>query len=97
VCLASISGRITIDTSPELRICLLERLHEPDCRILTLDFSQVVYIDTSALAVLLELLKTARELDKKFCLTGLGANPHYLLEATQLMHLFEVVPEERLQ
>ena len=95
-CLVSISGRITIDSSPGLRKLLLETLERPDCESLTVEFHEVVYVDTSALAVLLELLKTAHVLNKTFHLSGLRDRPRYLLEATRLLHLFdEVASDER--
>jgi hypothetical protein len=48
-CQAVLTGRITIDSSPELREALLERLASPSCRILTIDFNEVAYVDTSGL------------------------------------------------
>lgn len=90
----AISGRITIDSSPELRLSLLRQLYAPGCQTLTLDFAAVAFADTSALAVLLELLKTARLLSKPFRLSNLPEGPRYLLEATRLLHLFEEVHQD---
>ena len=56
-CQAVLTGRITIDSSPELRETLLKQLASPSCRTLTIDFNGVVYVDTSGLAVLVEILK----------------------------------------
>jgi anti-sigma B factor antagonist len=94
-CVLAISGRITIDSAPDLRTLLLQHLAIPDCKSLTLDFSDVVYVDTSALAVLLETLKAAYNLKKTFRLRGLRERPRYLLEATRLLHLFDHVANER--
>jgi anti-sigma B factor antagonist len=85
----SLSGRITIDSSPDLRILLMRRLESPLCRILTVDLFDVVYIDTSGLAILVELLKSARSRGKAFRLRRLGERPRYLLESTRLLHLFD--------
>ena len=90
-CRVFLSGRITIDSSPDLRSLLLERLQSPSCRSLTADFSEVVYLDTSVVATLAEVLKSARARGKAFYLTGLRERPHYLLEATRLLHLFDQV------
>jgi len=84
----SLSGRMTIDTCPDLRTMLLERLRNPSCRILIVDFYEVAYIDTSGLAMLVELLKAARTRGKTFCLSRLRERPRYLLETTRLLHLF---------
>jgi anti-sigma B factor antagonist len=88
-CQVSLSGRITIDSSPDLRAVLLSQLESSSCRILTADFRGVDYIDTSGLALLVEVLKAARTQGKAFHLSGLRERPRYLLEATRLLHLFE--------
>src|SRR5712692_3867411 len=88
-CQVSLSGRITIDSSPDLRAVLLSQLESSSCQILTADFREVDYIDTSGLALLVEVLKAARTQGKAFHLSGLRERPRYLLEATRLLHLFE--------
>jgi len=89
---AKLVGSITIDSSPELRRVLLRTLKAPDCRRFTLDFSGIVYIDTSGLAVLIEVLRSARQLGKTLQLSGLRERPRYLFESTGLLRLFEEVP-----
>jgi anti-sigma B factor antagonist len=96
-CRVSLSGRITIDSSPGLRALLLERLETPSCETLTVDFCEVTYVDTSGLAILVEILRAARTQGKSFRLSGLRERPRYLLETTRLLHLFdEMNPECRL-
>ena len=73
---------------------LLQPLEAKDCESLTVDFYEVAYVDTSGLAVLLEVLRAARGLKKKFRLSGLRDRPRYLLEATRLLHLFDEVARE---
>jgi anti-sigma B factor antagonist len=89
---AELSGRITIDSSPELRASLLRLLRAPDCERLEVNFGEVVYIDTSGIAVLVEALKSARHLGKKLELSGLHDRPRYLLESTGLLSFFEDAP-----
>jgi anti-sigma B factor antagonist len=86
---AELSGRITIDSSPELRASLLRMLRAPDCQRLEVDFREVVYIDTSGVAVLVEVLKSARHLGKKLELSGLHDSPRYLFESSGLLSFFE--------
>ena len=93
-CLVSISGQITIDSSPELLSFLLRNISAAGKGSLTADLSDVVYIDTSALAVFLETLRTARQLKKTFQLSGLRGRPRYLLEATGFIRLFSERPHE---
>jgi anti-anti-sigma factor len=86
---AELSGRITIDSSPEFRVSILHMLNAPDCQRLELNFSEIVYIDMSGVAVLVEALKSARHLGKKFELSGLHDGPRYLFESTGLLSFFE--------
>jgi anti-anti-sigma factor len=64
---------------------------------MTVDFDEVDYIDTSGLAVLVEVLKAAREQGKTFHLSRLRERPRYLLEATRVLHLFDEVSDEEPQ
>ena len=93
-CQVRLSGRITIDSSPNLRALLLRRIESPSCEVLTLDLGDIAYLDTSGVAVFIEILKAARSKGKKFRLTGLRERPRYLLEATRLLHLFDKNPAE---
>jgi anti-sigma B factor antagonist len=90
-CQVSVAGRLTIDSSPDFRALLLKRLQSPDCRSLIVDFYDVPYVDTSGIATLVEILKTARGARKAFSLTRLQERPRYLMETTRLLHLFEEV------
>lgn len=98
-CHVRLSGRITIDSSPGLRLLLLTRLESQSCRALIVDLSEVAYVDTSGLAMLVETLKTARNQGKTFHLSGLRERPRYLLETTRLLHLFDEGPagEQRIE
>jgi anti-anti-sigma factor len=93
-CQVWLSGRITIDSSPGLRLLLLRRLEAPGCQILTVGFRDVAYVDTSGLAMLVEILGAARTRGKTFQLSGLLERPRFLLEATGLLHLFPEVNSE---
>lgn len=88
-CQVTLSGRITIDSSPSLCTFLLQRLQSRSCQSLTVDFYDVAYIDTSGLAVLVEALKAARDQGKAFRLTRLRERPRFLLEASRLLPLFD--------
>lgn len=87
-CRASLIGRITIDSSPRLRRLLFQRLRAPGFERMIVDFGGVDSIDTSGLAILVEALRAARLCGKSLCLSRLGEQPRYLLEATRLLRLF---------
>lgn len=90
-CRVTLAGRVTIDSCPELRTTLMDRLASDGCQRLAVDFYDVVYIDTSGLAMLVEILKFARARGKVFSMSGLRDRPRYLLEATRLLRLFHEV------
>jgi anti-anti-sigma factor len=92
--IVAVSGRITIDSSPQLLSVLFQCLSASGRESLIVDLSNAVYMDTSALAVFLETLRAARKLKKTFQLSGLGGRPRYLLEATGFIRLFSEVPQE---
>lgn len=86
----SLSGRISIDSSPELRERLLALLDQQSVRALTIDLTEVSYIDCSGLATLVEALKVAHARKTTLLLRGLHDRPRYLLEVTGLLGLFEI-------
>ena len=83
-----LSGRINIESAPDMRELLLQRLRLPACRTLTVNSEGVVYIDVAGIATLLEVLKSARLVGKQLVLKGLRERPRYLFEVTRLLHLF---------
>jgi anti-anti-sigma factor len=86
---AVLSGRITIDSSPGLRAELLQVLENQRCQSLTVDFHEVCYVDTSGVAILMEVLQGARAAGKAFQLENLQQRPRYLFQAIGLLHFFD--------
>ncbi len=87
--LVSLHGRLTIDSSPELRNQLLAVLCGETLENLVIDLSEVPYVDLSGVATLLETLRLARGRNTGLQLRGLHDRPRYLLEVTGLLSLFE--------
>src|SRR5712671_7918183 len=70
--LVRLNGRIDVDSSPDLRDCLLAILSEERLpRAITVDLAGVPYIETSGIATLVEALRIARHHHAIFCLQGL--------------------------
>jgi anti-sigma B factor antagonist len=86
--MATICGRIDIDTSPALRAKLLPALQAPSCNLLTLDVSAVTHIDSSGVATLIEALRIARAHQTELRLEGLQDRLVRLLEFTGVLSLF---------
>jgi len=86
VCLA---GRVTIDSSPDLRKQLHALLNQQPPPTLIIDLSELSYIDCSGIGTLVEALRIARQRHTNLELRGLHDGPRHLLEVTGLLHLFE--------
>jgi len=85
-----LTGRINVDSSPDLRDCLLAILsEEPLPRAITVDLAGVPYIETSGIATLIEALRIARHHHIEFCLQGLNGPVLRLFEVTGVLALFE--------
>jgi anti-sigma B factor antagonist len=84
------NGRINVDSSPDLRDCLLAILSaEPLPRAISVDLADVSYIETSGIATLIEALRIARHHQVEFCLLGLGGSVLRLFEVTGVLTLFD--------
>jgi anti-sigma B factor antagonist len=88
--LVRLNGRIDVDSSPDLRDCLLAILSEERLpRAITVDLAGVPYIETSGIATLVEALRIARHHQAIFCLQGLSGAVLRLFEVTGVLALFE--------
>ena len=88
--LMRLSGRINVDSSPDLRDRLLAiLLGKPSLRTVTVDLAGVPYIDLSGIATLIEALKVARHHETGFCLQGLSGSVLRLFQVTSVLDLFE--------
>jgi anti-sigma B factor antagonist len=85
----SLSGRLSIDTSPEVRDRLLAILGQKAQSSVMIDMAELSYMDCAGIATLVESLKIAREHDTTLLFTGLRDRPRYLLEVTGLLYLFQ--------
>jgi anti-sigma B factor antagonist len=90
-----LSGRLDMNTSPDLRKAALRLYSRSKCKILTVDFSKVSYIDTSGLATLVEILVTAKERCARLTLFGLNENVRYLLDVHGLTRFFSITGSVR--
>ena len=85
----SLSGRLSIDTSPEVRDRLLALLGQKVQSSVMIDMAELTYLDCSGIATLVESLKIARSRNATLLFMGLSDGPRYLLEATGLLYLFQ--------
>jgi anti-sigma B factor antagonist len=84
------SGRLDINTSPDLRKAALVLYTRAHCKNLTIDLSAVSYIDTAGLATLLEILVAAKERGARLTLCGLSEKVRYLIDVNGLAEFFRI-------
>jgi len=84
----AVDGRVSVDSSPNLRSALLDLLRRKASPLIYIELSGVSYLDTSGLATLLEALKAARERSVILRVTGIGGAARTLAEIAQLDTIF---------
>ena len=89
----TIHGRITIATSGEMRRALSNALRAKPANV-SVDLSDVSYIDTSGLATLVEAVRIARKQGTRLILGGIHDQPRYLFEIAHLDRLFDMAGQE---
>jgi anti-anti-sigma factor len=84
-----LNGRIDVDSSPDIRDCLLAILsgNQPVHEV-TVDLSDVNHIEASGIATLVEALKIAGHRQVRLHLQGLHGSVLRLFEVTGLLPLF---------
>ena len=86
--LASLYGRVDIDSSPAVRGRLLALLGAPHARTVSIDLSGVTHIDSSGVATLIEALRIARSHNTEVRLQGLEGRLLRLFQSTGILSLF---------
>jgi anti-sigma B factor antagonist len=91
---ASVSGEVDLHNSPDLRTALLDMLIHNPVRRLVLNLSGVPYMDSSAIAVLVELLQRLRKTGGRIVLVAPQPRVRGLLEIARLDTIFKLVDSE---
>ena len=89
----TVQGRITVSNSGAMRTALANALRAKPATV-SVDLSNVSYLDTSGLATLIEAVRIARNQSTRLILSGMHAQPRYFLEITHLDRLFEITRQE---
>jgi anti-anti-sigma factor len=90
-------GEIDLHNSPEVRTELLDLMAKHNPRRLVLNLAEVPYMDSSAIAVLVESLKTIKKshrTDGVVALTNLQPRVKSLLEIARLGSIFKLCKDE---
>ena len=91
---ASVRGEIDLHNSPSLRGEILELMSKHQPKRLVLNLAQVPYMDSSAIAVLVESLQKVRKTGGRIFLTNLQSRVRGLLEIAKLNSIFGMVADE---
>jgi anti-sigma B factor antagonist len=83
-----VAGRVTVDSSPHLRSALQEAIGAAPSAGIVIDFTGSSYLDTSAIATLLEAATLASKLAVPLRVIGLAGDARFVAEATELDHIF---------
>lgn len=89
----TVHGEIDLHNSPDLRIELLNLLADGSVKKMILDLADVPYMDSSAIAVLVEALQKLRKTGGTIYLTSLQPRVKGLLEIARLDTIFRVVKD----
>src|SRR5688500_16064078 len=92
--IATVKGDIDLHNSPQLRTRLLKFLEEQKPKKLILNLGGVTYMDSSAIAVLVEALQKLRKTGGKIYLTDLQPRVKGLLEIARLDSIFVICADE---
>ena len=86
-------GSITIANSGQMRTAIQKALHEKPSELF-INLSGVSYMDSSALATLVEAVRIANKQGTRLVLAGIQDQPQYLIEVTHFDRLFDIAPAE---
>ncbi|HRK29797.1 MAG TPA: STAS domain-containing protein [Tepidisphaeraceae bacterium] len=94
VVIAAVDGEVDLKNSPDLREVLLDLINTQKPKKVVLNLSKVSYMDSSAIAVLVESLQKLRKAGGKMCLTNLQPRVRGLLEIARLDSIFVLAKDE---
>jgi anti-sigma B factor antagonist len=90
----AVRGEIDLQNSPELRTELIDLFAKHAPQRVVLNLAQVPYMDSSAIAVLVELLQKVRKAGGRVFLTSLQPRVKGLVEIARLGSIFGIVADE---
>ena len=90
--IVDVVGQIDLGSSPALRKTLLDSLS--GTKSVAINLSAVKYIDSSGIASLVEVLREARNSNKRLVLFGLTGAVLQVLQLTRLTGVFEICETE---
>ncbi|MBA2586720.1 MAG: STAS domain-containing protein [Chthoniobacterales bacterium] len=87
-----LKGEIDLHVSPRIATSLGAMVEEKP-KTLVVDLSEVSYIDSSGLAILIEGMQSVEAYGGKFALAGLQENVQPIFEIARLDQVFRIFPD----
>src|SRR4051794_16845465 len=87
-------GEIDLHNSPELRTVIFHFMTRHPVKKVIINMAQVPYMDSSAVAVLVEAIRRLKPAGGKLCLTSLQPRVLGLLEIARLVSIFTIAKDE---
>ncbi|MDP2922519.1 MAG: STAS domain-containing protein [Candidatus Omnitrophota bacterium] len=90
VTICNLAGEININSSPKIKKVLTKLIAKKTTKI-TIDLSRVTYIDSSGLAMLIEMLKNTKLSGGSLELSSLTPRIKNIFEIKKLDRLFDII------
>lgn len=87
---ASIHGEVDLHNAPTLRGAIFRELEDKDIKQVVLDLAEVPYMDSSAIAVLVETLQKIRKVGGSVTLLRPGRRVRDILQIARLDTIFKI-------
>jgi anti-sigma B factor antagonist len=91
----SFRGEIDLHNSPEVRKQVLDLINQTKPAKLVLNLEQVPYMDSSAIAVLVESVQKMRKTGGRVCLTTVQQRVRSVLDIAHLNSIFIITADEQ--
>ncbi len=91
--IVDVTGDVDMKNSPTLRQNLFDALK--DNPAVALNLTEVRYIDSSGIAVMIEAVRESKRLNKRFVLFGISPAVYNVFKLTHVTGIFEVVETEQ--
>ncbi len=91
----SIRGEIDLHNSPEVRTEVLDLINRNKPHKLVMNLDQVPYMDSSAIAVLVESVQKMRKTGGSVCLTNIQPRVRSVLDIAHLNSIFTITADEQ--
>jgi anti-anti-sigma factor len=95
ICVVSIEGNIALDGVNEAKDYLRPLLENPEIKGLLINFSQVNFIDSSGIGLIVSLFKTLQQKEAKFGLSNLSKKNEEIFSITRLNKILDIFPGEK--